>query len=1023
MLFPPGALRTATVSLDKIVVFFDCRHASHVGAQNFHRSLFCRRASSLNGRPPTSHCSPLNGPYMADLLHRLPLLVLVVVLLLLVVFFHVCFVGLVPIAARRRRSSKKAHRMDRRLGNGRPAGTTFGASNCQHSAGSVAKRPYDPRLYAGLPSHEIPLPPSDDEGGDARSSTLPLGSGSTQEWAATQSCGGGRVETPWTYMSLLNEGLCDDDDNAAVDLSFQLSSSSRAAATHTRIINPHPGADCAHNTHGGVCGPRDGGLPQSLCEGGGKRNESTSTIDGGVGARERSEWMRLSPLSRSGSGAPCARQRPEVLHQEGADIQRDSRQLWAECRQASHQRGTETITRGVQRLHVDEGNEAAAEEARGCDDGDGDNDCNSDDLPDIRPLGRKATKGGATARKGPAAKSRRNKKMDDDTGRSDGEGGQNFWSVGDTIALVRARRDQDLYIAGMGTSFARMKTREWKWEDVRARLQSMGVTRDVVDCGKKWDNLMQQFKKVHKFLNLSGGKDYFKLASKERRSEGFNFVMDRSVYNEMEATTKGDHTIHPKNLADTGAAGGVQMPAGAGAAGDTMGSEGGGDAANEEQGSTRDSTFSAGSGDGAVTFSSAASSSVVNTSSSSSSLAAEGGSMERGAGDGAQQEARVAAEVAIAAAAAGSSGNVGVVARAREEVPVVEREATRVDNKGEREDEDPLLSRVRRGGMARDLADRARLWVDDKAFWTRGEGRRLYNIVHETWEYFVAIAGGMQTPPVPRSVVMPKSSTTVTRIADPAQLQQAIARAMAAGNIALRVLHGWVFKSGNHPRGFNVAFQYALESVATDIARVMWNGEEWSNVVSAPVCAHTIDPNMDLPLWFAGTNIEDRPEDDDMAAHQESTVICIARAFLAAVQMGGIVDGGFISHERLSRITDCFRLMLAACMWLMRIAGDNARNHHEAFYFAKLVAKPTLVASIHRAFDHRRSIIRATNAVTERLGKANATLGEYPKYIPDRASCGIVFGQDASITGPEDAKRRDWLGSGPLKDDDAKEDA
>ncbi|GBG92735.1 hypothetical protein CBR_g56897 [Chara braunii] len=206
--------------------------------------------------------------------------------------------------------------------------------------------------------------------------------------------------------------------------------------------------------------------------------------------------------------------------------------------------------------------------------------------------------GGATARKGPATKSRRSKKMDDDTGRSDGEGGRNFWSLKDTIALVRAKRYQDLYIAGMGTSFGRMKTREWKWEDVRARLQSMGVTRDAVDSGKKWDNLMQQFKKVHKFQNLSGGKDYFKLASKARRSEGFSFVMDRSVYDEMEAMTKGDHTIHPKNLADTKAASGVQMPAGAGDGGDTMGTEGGGEAANEEQGSTKDSTFSAGSGSG-----------------------------------------------------------------------------------------------------------------------------------------------------------------------------------------------------------------------------------------------------------------------------------------------------------------------------------------------------------------------------------------------------------------------------------------
>ncbi|GBG83264.1 hypothetical protein CBR_g36879 [Chara braunii] len=1011
---------------------------------------------------------------------------------------------------RERRSSKKANRTDRRLGNGRPAGTTSRASSQQHCAGFVAKRPYDPRLYAGLPSHEIPLPPSDDERGDARSSTLPLGSGSTLEWAVTQSCGGRRVETPWSSTSLVNEGLCNDDGNAAVDLSFQLSSSSGAAATHTRIINPHPGVDCADNTHGGVCGPRDGGLPQSLREGGGNRNESTSTVGGGVGARERPEWMRLSPASRSGFGAPSGQQRPEDLRQEGADVHRDGRQLWAECRQALHQRGTKTITRGVQRLHVDEGDEAAVEEAQGCDDVDGDDDCNSDDLPNIRPLGRKAMNGGATARKGPATKSRRSKKMDDDTSRSDGEGGRNLWSVGYTIALVRAKRDQDLYFVGMGTTFARMKMREWKWEDVRARLQSMGVTRDVVDCGKKWDNLMQQFKK---------------------------------------------------------------MPAGAGAARDTMATDGGGEAADEQQGSTKDSTFSAGSGSGygkrknirqqtfevvaevmdkhgalmASTMDSASKrqSSMMlhqceilesevevqrkhyaaadeanrmmcskrrplteagsmstrggargkkwenipadiqgrergrrhvskakrlrseetsaslplrrgrswtaaneeedddvftteeeaaednapglrgNTLQRSSdhsgarrlvtpppeaqqvrahntqkakevvvdiggeddeplksrrqrnatqaatattvrilaptkerppqgglpstssqprprNTAAEGGSMECGGGEGGQQEARVAGRGAIAAAAAGSSGNVGVVARAREEVPVVEWKATRGNNKGEREDEDPLLSRVRRGGMARDLADRARLW------------------------------------------------------------------------------------SGNRPRGFNVAFQYALESVATDIARVMWYGEEWSKVVSAAVCAQLIDLNMDLPLWFVGAHIEDRPEDDGMAAHQEATVICIAHAFLAAVQMGGIVDSGFISHDRLSRIVDCFRLLLAACMWLMHMAGDDPCSHYEAFYFAKLVEKPTLVASIHRAFDHRRSVIRAMNVVTERLGKANATLGESLKYIPDWASCGIVFGHDATITGPENAKRRDWLGSGPLEEndhDDGKEDA
>ncbi|GBG63569.1 hypothetical protein CBR_g38635 [Chara braunii] len=336
--------------------------------------------------------------------------------------------------------------------------------------------------------------------------------------------------------------------------------------------------------------------------------------------------------------------------------------------------------------------------------------------------------------------------------------------------------------------------------------------------------------------------------------------------------------------------------------------------------------------------------------------AAEGGSMERGGGEGGQQEACVAGGGAIAAAAAGSSSNVSVVARAREEVPVVEREATLGDNKGEREDEDPHLSRVRRGGMARDLADRARLWVDDKAFWTTGEGRRLYNIVHESREYFVAIASGLQTPPVPRSVVMTKSSTTLTRIADPAQLQQAIARATATENIALRVLRGWVFKSGNRPRGFNVAFQYELESVATDIARVMWYGEEWSNVVSTAVCTHTIDLNMDLPLWFVGAHIEDRLEDNDIATHQEATVICIAHACRAVVEMDGIVYAKVQNRE----VGDKFQAIQMTNSALSSVPKNRRTSHPQC-------AVSALQNGRRRTFENRNGNQRRSSTQTTNL--------------------------------------------------------
>ncbi|GBG87571.1 hypothetical protein CBR_g45629 [Chara braunii] len=365
----------------------------------------------------------------------------------------------------------------------------------------------------------------------------------------------------------------------------------------------------------------------------------------------------------------------------------------------------------------------------------------------------------------------------------------------------------------------------------------------------------------------------------------------------------------------------------------------------------------------------------------------DGGSVQRSGGGEVVEDARAVGGEATGVAGAGASGTVAPVATVREEAAVVvkAREETRGEKKSDREGRELGSSRLRRGVMTKDLIDHTVLWVDDKAFWTTGEG-----------------------------------------ILDQSQLQQAISHAAAVENVALRILHGWVFKSRSRPRGYNVAFQYSLESVATDIPRAMWYGEEWCDVVGPAVCAQTIDLSMDLPLWLTGANIEDRPDDDDMVAHQESTVICVTHAFRAVVQMGAFIDGDFISHDRLCRVHDCFRLLLAACMWIMRMAGDDPRSHYEAFYFTNLVAKPTLVASMHHSFDHRQSVVRATKVVTERLGKAYATFGQYPDYIPQWAPWGIGFNHDSSITGLEDAKKLDWLGSGPPDDDnnnDGKDDA
>ncbi|GBG77405.1 hypothetical protein CBR_g23853 [Chara braunii] len=127
----------------------------------------------------------------------------------------------------------------------------------------------------------------------------------------------------------------------------------------------------------------------------------------------------------------------------------------------------------------------------------------------------------------------------------------------------------------------------------------MGVTsRKAEDCGIKLDNLYMQFKIVHKFMGESGKLDFFALSPRERKEQGFDFGMDERVYSEMKAMSRGYHTIDPANLADTGAAGGVQLPSPRGGRKESGGSDECGNGQDDEQGSTSDSTFSGGGAGG-----------------------------------------------------------------------------------------------------------------------------------------------------------------------------------------------------------------------------------------------------------------------------------------------------------------------------------------------------------------------------------------------------------------------------------------
>ncbi|GBG59162.1 hypothetical protein CBR_g32178 [Chara braunii] len=170
------------------------------------------------------------------------------------------------------------------------------------------------------------------------------------------------------------------------------------------------------------------------------------------------------------------------------------------------------------------------------------------------------------------------------------------------VALIRAKRDQDVQLQMAGHAFAQMKGREWKWADVRERLLKVDVDRPAEKCGKKWDNLMQQFKKVHCFQGESGKEDFFQLSAKERLARGLNFNMDRAVYEEIKASTTRSHTMHLQNVADTGRVGDVQLPFGSSGGPESVSdgeSDAGGDGNDEDDSSTRGCSQTTGSPGGA----------------------------------------------------------------------------------------------------------------------------------------------------------------------------------------------------------------------------------------------------------------------------------------------------------------------------------------------------------------------------------------------------------------------------------------
>ncbi|GBG84806.1 hypothetical protein CBR_g39182 [Chara braunii] len=313
-----------------------------------------------------------------------------------------------------------------------------------------------------------------------------------------------------SYTELLQQGLSGDEGDGGVNLSFGLCSGRSSATSRMVVVCPHPDDDGGQVM--AVVRSSKSLAPIREASGNNRdppRQQFQSPFVS-TGASARPQWMQsLSPLS---AGSSAARRRGNagrrilastILVTNGTEGRKRRHQFW-----------TPMITRTMTTT------EKVGRRTKAT----------------FRRPSKTAWEAGAERRRRlrPARNGRRGKKAagkgSDADGDDDAEGGRHFWSVDHILALIRAKHDQDAHMQGMGHAYARIKPQEWKWLDVAQRLKKVGFDRDTDKCGKTWDNLMQQFKKVHHFNGLSGEQDFFQLSAKETTSKGFNFNMDRAVF-------------------------------------------------------------------------------------------------------------------------------------------------------------------------------------------------------------------------------------------------------------------------------------------------------------------------------------------------------------------------------------------------------------------------------------------------------------------------------------------------------------
>ncbi|GBG65448.1 hypothetical protein CBR_g51043 [Chara braunii] len=873
---------------------------------------------------------------MADVFRKLPVLLLVVLLLLLLVVFHMCILGNVLRRRSKRRSSMKDGRTEARQAIAKSGGEQVGGRRCGGSPLTVGRA--SQRVgYEALPPHLQPLPGSSDEEEERRPRT--------------------------SFTELLRPGLSGDEGDGRVNLSFGLSTGRSSTPSRKGLVYPYPDddggqltvVDRSSNTRA-LARETTGANPNSSTQQ--ARAPSLSRA-----AQGRPHWMLSpSPLSAA-SEVPCPRGGSIDAETNFFDVGdgRDAREVWKEHRWELQARREESITRGVEHLRVgDREKEKDSPPPEADDDNEDDND----------------GKGGQGKGSG-------------GDGDGDAEEKRNFWSVEHIIALIRAKRDQDAHMQGMGHAYARMKPREWKWQDVAQRLKNVGVDRDAEKCGKKWDNLMQQFKKVHHFQSPSGGGDFFQLSSKERASKGFNLTMDRAVYDEIEGSPGMNHTIHPKNVSDTGASGGVRLPSTSNADPESVADgDGGAGREDDDEGSTGGSSQTTGA---PADFGKRKSTRQQTFDALTECMEKHGALMASTMESASKRQCSIQvrqcealeAEVEVQRKHYAASGEVNKlmchalleIAKAicstrdvNEEV-VEEHEIIHEDDDFEEEEEQPLKRKPRASS---------------------GGGIKINE-------------GGDETPSARRG-----GGGVTGGHADFVDVERDVPRREIGGRVKEGVVAHESAQCAQTP-------SKRLNTPPVDVA-----GSSQAAVQGGALRSPSTVPRGGAVTVAGEAGEVPKAGDDGVVAEDDEALVHRLRGALGTTEA---IDGGHVSYERLKAMAEAMRYLLAATMWIIRMAGDDPRSHYDAWVFVQLSEKTTLLASMNRQFDARRHITQAAQVMTDKLGRPPPTFAPPPVYIPDWVSkCGVTFSHDATLASPMEAKRLDWLGTGPPEGCDEDDD-